>query len=100
LCLASRFETFGVVFVEAMASGVPVIASKTGGPDSFVTSETGMLVSVENIEETTAALETMFFKKNSFDYEYIRNYAVENFSEEVIAKKIIGLYEEIALSCK
>jgi glycosyltransferase involved in cell wall biosynthesis len=94
--LTSRFETFGVVFVEAMACGVPVIASKTGGPDSFVTPETGILVPVENVEETTIALETIFLKKDSFDPEYIRNYAMENFSEEVITKKLTGIYREIS----
>jgi glycosyltransferase involved in cell wall biosynthesis len=79
-----------------MACGKPVIATKTGGPDSFVIPETGILVPVENIPATTAALETMFFKAASFDPVYIRNYAVENFSEAAIAKKIIEVYEEIA----
>jgi hypothetical protein len=55
-----------------------------------------LLVPVENIEETTAAMETMFFKAASFDPEYIRNYAMENFSEEVITKKIIGIYDAVA----
>jgi glycosyltransferase involved in cell wall biosynthesis len=98
--LTSRFETFGIVFVEAMACGKPVIASKTGGPDSFITPETGILVQVENIAETAAAMETMFFKASSFDPDYIRNYAVKNFSEDVITKKIIGIYDAVAnLQC-
>ena len=50
--LVSRHETFGVVFAEAMYCGKPVIASKTGGPDSFVNSTTGIIVPVENVEKT------------------------------------------------
>jgi glycosyltransferase involved in cell wall biosynthesis len=94
--LTSRFETFGLVFIEAMACGKPVIASKTGGPDSFITPETGILVPVENIPETTAALETMFFTAGSFNPEHIRDYAVKNFSEEVIVEKIMKIYGEIS----
>jgi glycosyltransferase involved in cell wall biosynthesis len=96
--LTSRFETFGVVFIEAMACGKPVIASKTGGPDSFIAPETGILVPVENIAETTAAMETMYSKAASFNSDNIRKYAIENFSSSVIAKKLIGIYEEVHLS--
>lgn len=35
--LASRREGFGNVLIEAMAAGVPVLATRCGGPDSFIT---------------------------------------------------------------
>lgn len=45
--LPSRFETFGVVVIEALATGLPVIATTCGGPESVVTKpEHGQLVPV------------------------------------------------------
>jgi glycosyltransferase involved in cell wall biosynthesis len=43
-CFPSYREPFGLVFVECMACGTPVIGADSGGPRDFVTSEVGVLV--------------------------------------------------------
>ena len=43
-CFPSYREPFGLVFVECMACGTPVIGADSGGPQDFVTSEVGVLV--------------------------------------------------------
>jgi glycosyltransferase involved in cell wall biosynthesis len=49
LVLPSRKETFGKVLIEAMAFGLPVIATKAGGvPEIVVDNETGILVSAND----------------------------------------------------
>lgn len=47
---ASAYETFGVVLAEAMALGLPVVATRCGGPEGIVTDETGALVPVDDVE--------------------------------------------------
>ncbi len=43
-CFPSKNEPFGLVFIECMASGTPVIGANSGGPRDFVTPEVGHLV--------------------------------------------------------
>ena len=46
--LSSNFETFGVVLIEALACGLPLIATKCGGPEDIVNRQNGILINVEN----------------------------------------------------
>lgn len=95
--LVSRHETFGVVFAEAMYCGKPVIASRTGGPDSFVNEENGILVHTENIDETADALEAMRSEYARYDAEKIRAYAKEQFSPDIVCGKLKAVYDSIAI---
>jgi glycosyltransferase involved in cell wall biosynthesis len=52
-------EPFGLVVVEAMALGVPVVASPLGGPAEIVTPGTGLLVDPRDVEALASALGRM-----------------------------------------
>ncbi len=55
--LPSRREAFGLVILEAMITGLPVIASTTGGiPEIITDNKTGILVKPENSAEISEAL--------------------------------------------
>lgn len=93
--LPSRYETFGVSYAEAMACGKPVIATRNGGPDSFVTEDTGFLINVENVDELTQAMLSMVESYHNFDSEKIRAHIESLFSMDAVARHIEEIYREI-----
>ncbi len=57
MVMPSRSESFGVAAVEALASGIPVIASHVGGiPEIIINSQTGVLVEPDNPEALSKAI--------------------------------------------
>lgn len=93
--LASRFETFGVVYVEAMAADVPVIATDCGGPKDFMNDKVGVLVPVDDVDALTIAMQDMLDGKVKYNSNEIRQYVVDNFSPKVIAEKLTKVYEDV-----
>ena len=92
--LVSKRETFGVAYVEAMASGMPVIACRSGGPEDFVTPETGIIA--ESDEESIAsAMRKLKAKRNTYDDDYIKEYARRICGGEAVAKQLTDIYEKM-----
>ncbi len=92
--LSSEYETFGVVLVEALALGKPVIATKCGGPESIVVPEVGYLISKNSEREMTNGLLELHQNWNKFDSVQIRQYCLENFSEQAVVEKLTKIYHE------
>jgi spore coat protein SA len=57
-------EAFGMVIVEAMASGLPVVASRVGGIPEILASGGGVLVAPQQAEELAGALEGLITNKS------------------------------------
>ena len=85
---ASEDEDFGIVPVEAMALGTPVIAYRSGGlKETVIDGETGILFDELSIESLTAAIER--FEKSDIETEdcmkQARNFGKERFIKEISA---------------
>ena len=92
--LPSRSETFGVVYIEAMMMGLPVIATVCGGPEGFVRPSDGLLIPVEDIDSLSKAIQEMYLHYDRFDREKIAQESRARFSPEVIAKQLIHIFNK------
>lgn len=86
LIFPAQDEEFGIVPVEAMGYGIPVIALRSGGlPETIIDGKTGLFFDELSVDAVKKALE--HFKKLSLKSEDCRRQA-EKFSREVFEKKI------------
>ncbi|KGM96435.1 glycoside hydrolase [Clostridium novyi A str. 4552] len=95
LVLPSKKETFGCVLIEAMAGGIPVLATSSGGPKDFINEKVGVLVEPNSIEALEKGLETIITNYDKFDNNYIREYSKQNYSYKCIGNKLKGVYQNI-----
>lgn len=93
--LPSAFETFGVAYVEAMAVGLPVIATRCGGPEDFIDDTNGILIPVDDQQALEEALLFMAEQHSKFDRVKISNQVRERFSPSTIAEQLIQLYSDV-----
>lgn len=83
LVMASKAETFGMVTIEAMASGKPVIASNAGGsPELLEYGKSGYLFESMNAESLAATISQWLENKNRIPKDVIRN-AVQKFDHQL-----------------
>ena len=91
--LLSQKETFGVAFIEAMASGLPVLSTKSGGPEDFIIDEVGVLL--DDDEEIIASKMKEMVINSHYNHENISKYFIEHFSPEIVATKLIQIYKSL-----
>jgi L-malate glycosyltransferase len=91
--LSSFYETFGTVFIEALSMGIPIIGTRSGGPEDIIIPEVGLLVSKNDPLMLMHAM--LSVKKNYMQYqpESLRNYVVEKFGKESISALYKNLYD-------
>jgi 1,2-diacylglycerol 3-alpha-glucosyltransferase len=94
--IASTTETFGIVTIEALASGVPVVAVKAPGAADILTDAVDGLLVDDNVEKIANALEKII--KEPELREKLSRGALktsEKYSINTISEVMLNLYREV-----
>lgn len=91
----SSYETFGIVIAEAMALGIPAIATRCGGPQNIINDDTGILVPVDDVTALADALFRVLTDKDKWKSksDTISAYARLRYHEHTISKKVLETYK-------
>jgi len=93
--LASFYETFGVVLIESLACGRPVIATDSGGPRDIINDSNGIIVPEFSAHKFAAAMEKIIKNYSGYDQQAISKNCFERFNELRIAKELEKIYAEV-----
>jgi glycosyltransferase involved in cell wall biosynthesis len=92
----SRVEPFGLVAVEALACGTPVIATNAGGLVDFVDDRVGWLVDVDDSEHLAGAvIEAIQYDAKGGKGPFAARYANQNFSWSQQVDRMVAVYREV-----
>jgi glycosyltransferase involved in cell wall biosynthesis len=95
LVLSSDFETFGVVLIESLAMGRPVIATDCGGPREIVSEANGLLVPLGDSHALANAMSSMIEEKHRYSPEALREACVAAYGEQAIVARHVAIYESV-----
>ncbi len=89
----SNFETFSVATAEALICGKPVIVSRSGGPEEFVTEEVGIVIDKEADDQLEKAMRYMVDHHTDYAPEKLSQYAWDRFSYEKVGQHFMDIYK-------
>lgn len=88
----SNVETFSVVTGEALAQGKPVIATRCGGPQAFITEANGLLIDPRDDASLAQAMLSLMHQAPRYRPEEIRRSVSERFSPQAVGMAFRSVY--------
>ncbi|MDZ4179084.1 MAG: glycosyltransferase [Coriobacteriia bacterium] len=93
--LPSRQEGFGVALIEAMATGLPVVATRSGGPEGIVGPADGLLVAPGDVASLAEGILALLQSLDSYDGNAIAARTAQRYSPEAVGERLTTLYAEV-----
>jgi len=88
-------ETFGLIVLEAMACGLPVVGTNKGGVAELVDTETGILAEPNDVASLAGAIEAIFQRDLARMGVAARRKAVERYDWNEILPQVVARYEAL-----
>lgn len=90
----SRREPFGLVALEALACGCPVVATNQGGLPDIVNDKVGSLVEVDDPFSLAEAIQMEIYSGNRAEKSsYAVRYALSSFAQDSLIDSLIDIYK-------
>jgi glycosyltransferase involved in cell wall biosynthesis len=93
--LPSRGETFGIAFIEALAFGKPLIATRCGGPEDIVHADIGFLVPINSVDDLVVAMQNMMANAGRYMPQALRSDFLARFSASAALTRIESWYKRV-----
>jgi glycosyltransferase involved in cell wall biosynthesis len=94
LVSTSISETFGLSVAEALMCGKPVIVTKSGGVEDFVTSENGQLVNIGDYKGIAHAINRLIKGEIKTDTAAIRKQMISRFGKQAFKQRLCDTYNK------
>jgi glycogen synthase len=93
----ARIESFGITFIEAMASGLPVISFDTKGANEIIiNNNNGYLIYSKNIDDFVKKIKDLSNSENILKSTKLNVFkSIEKYDLEFVTKKLIKIYKEV-----
>ena len=96
--LGTIYETFGIVIIEALSMGLPVIVTECGGSKDIMTKGIGKVTRQNDINDMTNSMFEIFNNYDSFKALKLRRYSKLKFSEQNLSNKLFDHYAKVIKS--
>jgi L-malate glycosyltransferase len=93
LVVNSRIETFSMITAEALLAGIPVIATRCGGPEELINKDNGILIPVNDTTALSTAIENMIIHHHRYNPDEISKVMENKYSMETIATRLEEFYQ-------
>ena len=75
--------------------GRPVVSTRCGGPEEFITSEVGLLVEPNSADALAEGISWMLDHRERYDAKLLSEYAAARFAPDVVACRIVEVYRSV-----
>lgn len=93
--LNSNYETFSLVCTEALAAGIPVIATRCGGPEEYMNENFGILIEKGNQQQLVSAIQFMLDHSGNYDPWVLHEHIHKQFGYVVVGKELFTIYNSL-----